>query len=53
MKLEVTKEELGLLLYGLYAAADRSLTLEEQYEYEALSDRIEEIMATSTRCNNN
>ena len=53
MKLEVTKEELGLLLYGLYAAADGAYTLEEQHEYEALSDRIEEIITTSTRCNNN
>ena len=51
MKLDVTNKELGLVLMGLYAAADRSLTLEEQYEYEALSDRIEEIMVTSTRCN--
>ena len=52
MKLELTNKELGLVLMGLYAAADRSLTLEEQHEYEALSDRIEEIMLTSTRCNN-
>ena len=51
MKLDITNKELGLLLMGLYAAADRSLTLEEQHEYEALSDRIEEIMLTSTRCN--
>lgn len=52
MKLELTNKEFGLVLLGLYAAADRAYTLEEQREYEALSDRIEEIMATSTRCNN-
>lgn len=52
MKLELTNKELGLILLGLYAAADGAYTLEEQHEYEALSDRIEEIMATSTRCNN-
>ena len=51
MKLDVTNKELGLLLMGLYAAADGAYTLEEQHEYEALSDRIEEIMVTSTRCN--
>jgi len=52
MKLELTNKELGLVLLGLYAAADGAFTLEEQYEYEALSDRIEELMVTSTRCNN-
>lgn len=51
MELNVTNKELGLILMGLYAAADRAYTLEEQYEYEALSDRIEEMMITSTRCN--
>jgi len=53
MKLDVTNKELGLLLMGLYAAADRSLTMEEQLEYDTLANRIEEIMVTSTRCNNN
>lgn len=52
MKLELTNKELGLVLLGLYAAADGAYTLEEQREYEAISDRIEEIMLTSTRCNN-
>jgi len=52
MKLELTNKELGLVLLGLYAAADGAFTLEEQQEYEALSDRIEELMVTSTRCNN-
>jgi hypothetical protein len=51
MKLELTNKELGLVLMGLYAAADGAYTMEEQMEYEALADRIEEIMATSTRCN--
>ena len=51
MKLDVTNKELGLLLMGLYAAADRALTVEELREYEALAERIEEIMVTSTRCN--
>ena len=52
MKLELTNKELGLVLMGLYVAADRSLTLEEQHKYDTLIDRIKEIVLTSTRCNN-
>ena len=51
MELNVTNKELGLILLGLYAAADRSLTIEEQMKYDTLIDRIEEMMVTSTRCN--
>lgn len=52
MNIELTRNELKLLLHGLYAAADGAFTKEEQDEYDALADRIEEIMVTSTRCNN-
>jgi hypothetical protein len=51
MKLEFTKDELITILHGLNSAADGAYTMEEQQEYEALADRIEEIMVTSTRCN--
>ena len=44
MKLEVTKEELTLLLMGLYAASNEALTDEEAQEYDALSDRIASIL---------
>jgi len=49
MKLELTNKELGLVLLGLYAAADGAYTMEEQLEYEELSNRIEEIMVASTQ----
>jgi hypothetical protein len=52
MKLELTNKELELVLLGLYAAADGAYTMEEQQEYDALANRIEELMVTSTRCNN-
>jgi len=49
MKLELTNKELGLVLLGLYAAADGAYTMEEQLVYEELSNRIEEIMVASTQ----
>ena len=44
-----TNKELGLVLLGLYAAADGACTMEEQMEYEALADCIEEYMIASTK----
>ena len=44
MKLDVTREELILLLTGLYAAADTALTQEEADEYDKLSDRIASVL---------
>ena len=43
MKIELTKEELNMVLNGLYAAADGAYTMEEQMEYEVLSNKIEEL----------
>jgi hypothetical protein len=52
MKLEFTKDELITILHGLNSAADKALTFEEARTYDALAERIEELMVTSTRCNN-
>jgi len=44
MKLDVTREELTLLLMGLYAASGEALTQEEADEYDELADRIASIL---------
>jgi hypothetical protein len=44
MKLEFTREELEVLLNGLYAGADGAFTMSEQEEYDVLADRIESIL---------
>ena len=44
MKLEFTKEELVIILNGLYAGADRAFTMAEQEEYDVLAERIEEVL---------
>lgn len=44
MKLEFTKEELVIILNGLYAGADGAFTMAEQEEYDALAERIEEVL---------
>ena len=44
MKLEFTKEELVIILNGLYAGADGAFTMVEQEEYDALAERIEEVL---------
>ena len=40
MKIEITKEELRLIVYGLSAAADRALTAAEYQEYEDLENDL-------------
>ena len=40
MKIEITKDELKLLLYGLAAAADGACSMAEQAEYENLEDEL-------------
>lgn len=40
MKIEITKEELRLIVYGLTAAADRALTATEYKEYEDLENEL-------------
>ena len=40
MKIEITKEELRLIVYGLSAAADRSLTDAEYQEYDNLENEL-------------
>ena len=40
MKIEITKDELKLLLYGLAAAADGACTREEQDVYENLENEL-------------
>jgi len=40
MKIEITKEELKLLLYGLAAAADGACSMPEQEEYENLENEL-------------
>ena len=40
MKIEITKEELKTILYGLAAAADRAMTAAECQEYEDLENDL-------------
>jgi hypothetical protein len=40
MKIEITKDELKLLLYGLAAAADGACSMAEQEEYENLENEL-------------
>jgi hypothetical protein len=40
MKIEITKDELKLLLYGLAAAADGACSMSEQEEYENLENEL-------------
>jgi hypothetical protein len=40
MKIEITKEELKTILYGLSAAADRAMTAAEYQEYEDLENDL-------------
>ncbi len=40
MKIEITKDELKLLLYGLAAAADGACSMPEQEEYENLENEL-------------
>jgi hypothetical protein len=40
MKIEITKEELKVLLYGLDALADNALSMNEMNEYTKLQDEL-------------
>ena len=40
MKIEITKEELRLILYGLAAAANGACSMAEQEEYDNLENEL-------------
>jgi hypothetical protein len=40
MKIEITKEELKVLLYGLDALADNALSMNEMNEYNKFQDEL-------------
>jgi len=40
MKIEITKEELKVLLYGLDALADNALSMAEMNEYNKLQEEL-------------